>query len=78
MLPALILCWLSLNKGAGGVPDLRMVKIKFDVVCDRGEPQLTESKNIVPIQTPKLSHFEISKIQVITVRERTLIAIPQK
>ena len=29
-------------KGAGGVPDLRMVKIEFYVVCDRGQPQLPD------------------------------------
>ena len=30
-------------KGAGGVPDLRMVEIEFYVVCDRGQPQLPDA-----------------------------------
>ena len=62
-----------------GVPDLRMVKIEFYVVCDRGRLQLPDAFCRIKIycfQT-KLSNFEISKIQVITVRARTLIAISQ-
>ena len=30
-------------KGAGGVPDLEMVKIEFSIVLDRGEPQLPDA-----------------------------------
>ena len=55
-----------------GVPDLEMVKIEFYVVSNRGEPQLPDAFY------RKLSHSEILKIQVITVRARTLIAITQK
>ena len=32
-----------LLKGAGGVPDLGMVKIEFYVVSNRGEPQLPDA-----------------------------------
>ena len=56
--------------GGPGVPDWRMVKLKFYVVFDRGETQLPDAfYHII---------FEISKIQVITVHARTLIAISQK
>ena len=30
-------------KGVGGFPDLRMVKIEFYVVSDRGEPPLPDA-----------------------------------
>ena len=45
-----------------------MVKIEFYVAFGRGEPQLPDNFDRI---------FEILKIQVITVRARTLIAISQ-
>ena len=57
-----------------------MVKIEFYVVFNRGGPQLPDAFYRIKeyCSYPKLSHFGILKIQVITVHVRTSIAISQK
>ena len=57
-----------------------MVEIDFNVGFDRGGPQLPDAFDQIEkcCSWPKLSHFEILKIQEITVRVRTLIAFYRK
>ena len=62
-----------------GVLNLGKVKSDFFVVFDRGECQLPDALNRIKkyCSKPKLSNFKILKIQIITVRARTLNAISQ-